>query len=85
MTVSVDRLSEHEGHGLLRRAIAKEFTWRQVDWREATRIVKNLQQRIFRAVQQKNWRKVEHLCRLLLKSHSKNLTSKERVAMRQSA
>jgi len=78
MTVSVDRLSEHEGHAL-RRAVAREFTWTQVNWRKAMRIVKNLQRRIFRAAQQKDRRKVKHLCRLLLKSHSNLLVSVRQI------
>ncbi|WP_447972127.1 group II intron reverse transcriptase/maturase [Nitrospira sp. Kam-Ns4a] len=77
MTESVDRASGHEGQA--NRPTATRITWTQIDWRNARRNVQHLQQRIFRAAQQKDWQKVKHLCRLLLKSHSNLVVSVRQI------
>src|SRR5215470_9336379 len=44
--------------------------WNAVDWRRAQRVVRNLRQRIFRATQAGDWRKVRSLQKLMLRSRS---------------
>src|SRR5689334_11377763 len=53
--------------------------WQRVDWRKAERAVRNLRQRIFRASQQGNMRKVHMLQKLMLRSYSNTLVSVRRV------
>ena len=54
--------------------------WNAVDWRRANRAVRNLRQRIFRASQQGDRRKVASLQKLMLRSRSNALVSVRRVA-----
>ena len=44
----------------------EEAGWPSIDWAAATHVVQRLQQRIFRASQQGNWRQVRSLQKLLL-------------------
>jgi RNA-directed DNA polymerase len=53
--------------------------WHAINWRQANRIVRNLRQRIFRATQANDLRKVRSLQKLLLRSHSNNVLSVRRV------
>jgi RNA-directed DNA polymerase len=53
--------------------------WNAIDWREQNRLVRNLRQRIFRATQAANWRKVRSLQRLMLRSRANVLLSVRRV------
>lgn len=53
--------------------------WNNVNWRKANRIVRNLRQRIFRATQEGNFRKVRSLQRLMMRSFSNILLSTRRV------
>ena len=53
--------------------------WDAVDWRKADRIVRNLRQRIFRATQANDLRKVRSLQKLMLRSYSNILMSVRRV------
>lgn len=53
--------------------------WTEVNWRKATRIVKNLRQRIYRATQEGSWKKVRNLQRLLMRSYSNVLMAVRRV------
>jgi RNA-directed DNA polymerase len=53
--------------------------WQAVDWQLANRRVRNLRQRIFRASQQGDLRKVRSLQRLMLRSYSNTLVSVRRV------
>jgi RNA-directed DNA polymerase len=53
--------------------------WNAVDWKRANRQVRNLRQRIFRASQEGNLKKVRSLQRLMLKSYSNTLLSVRRV------
>src|SRR3979490_985604 len=53
--------------------------WDRVDWREASRIVTNLRQRIFRAARANAHRKVRSLQKLMLRSRSNILMSVRRV------
>jgi RNA-directed DNA polymerase len=53
---------------------AKEPTdWNAVDWRRTQRVVRNLRQRIFRASEEGNHRKVRSLQKLMLRSHANAL------------
>src|SRR5215469_6301408 len=54
--------------------------WNTIHWRKANRTVRNLRQRIFRATQEGNQKKVRSLQKLLLKSYSNRLVSVRRVA-----
>ncbi|MEO1148975.1 MAG: group II intron reverse transcriptase/maturase, partial [Cyanobacteria bacterium J06638_22] len=53
--------------------------WQGVNWRKASRVVKNLRQRIFKATRRLDWKRVRGLQRLLLKSYSNVLLSVRRV------
>ena len=54
--------------------------WNTIDWKKANRTVRNLRQRIFRATQEGNLKKVRSLQKLMLKSYSNRLVSVRRVA-----
>ena len=58
---------------------AGRTVWEHVDWREASRIVTNLRQRIFRAARANDPRKVRSLQKLMLRSRSNILMSVRRV------
>src|SRR5690242_13466416 len=53
--------------------------WNAINWRKANRIVRNLRQRIFRAAQAKDLRRVHSLQQLMLRSYSNILMSARRV------
>jgi RNA-directed DNA polymerase len=53
--------------------------WQRVNWRSANRQVRNLRQRIFRATQQGDLKKVRSLQKLMLRSYSNTLVSVRRV------
>jgi RNA-directed DNA polymerase len=58
----------------------KQTDWNAINWRKANRTVRNLRQRIFRATQEGNLKKVHSLQKLMLKSYSNRLVSVRRVA-----
>ncbi|MBW4425351.1 MAG: group II intron reverse transcriptase/maturase [Nostoc desertorum CM1-VF14] len=53
--------------------------WGDVDWKSATKVVRNLRQRIYRATQRGEWNKVKSLMKLMLKSTSNLLLAIRRV------
>jgi RNA-directed DNA polymerase len=53
--------------------------WQRVNWHKANRLVRNLRQRIFKAAQAKDWKKVQSLQKLMLRSYSNTLVSVRRV------
>jgi len=53
--------------------------WMSVNWRKVNRQVRNLRQRIFRATQTGDWKKVRSLQKLMLRSYSNTLLSVRRV------
>src|SRR5205085_10586027 len=53
--------------------------WSSVNWRKAQRLVRNLRQRIFRATQAGDPKKVRSLQKLMLRSYSNTLLSVRRV------
>ena len=53
--------------------------WQLIDWQKATRIVKNLQARIVKAVKALKWKKVRDLQRLLTNSASAKVLAIRRV------
>jgi RNA-directed DNA polymerase len=53
--------------------------WRNVNWRKANSVVRNLRQRIFRATKQGNLKKVRSLQKLLMRNYSNTLLSVRRV------
>lgn len=55
------------------------LTWADINWKLATRRVKNLRRRIFRATQLGNWRKVKSLMKLMIRSFSNLLVAIRRV------
>src|SRR5216683_3707994 len=57
----------------------KQTDWNAIDWHKANRTVRNLRQRIFRAAQEGNLKKVRSLQKLMLKSYSNRLVSVRRV------
>src|ERR1700730_12177351 len=58
----------------------KQTDWNTINWRKANRTVRHLRQRIFRATQEGNLKKVRSLQKLMLKSYSNRLVSVRRVA-----
>src|SRR5258706_16348898 len=57
----------------------RQTEWNAIDWKSANRQVRNLRQRIFRASQEGNLKKVRSLQRLMLRSYSNTLVSVRRV------
>jgi RNA-directed DNA polymerase len=53
--------------------------WDAVNWRKVQRLVRNLRQRIFRATQAGDWRKVRSLQKLMLRSQANTLLSVRQV------
>ncbi|HEV3311096.1 MAG TPA: group II intron reverse transcriptase/maturase, partial [Chloroflexota bacterium] len=53
--------------------------WSAVNWRCANRSVRNLRRRIFRATQAEDWKTVNGLQKLMLRSYSNRLVSVRRV------
>lgn len=53
--------------------------WNAINWRKSNHIVRNLRQRIFRAAQEGDLKKVRSLQRLLMRSYSNTVTSVRRV------
>jgi RNA-directed DNA polymerase len=53
--------------------------WDTVNWRRVQRLVRNLRQRIFRAIQAGDWRKVRSLQKLMLRSQANTLLSVRQV------
>src|SRR6266436_7669735 len=53
--------------------------WNAIDWKRANRNVRNLRQRIFRASQEGNLKKVHSLQRLMLRSYSNTLLGVRRI------
>jgi RNA-directed DNA polymerase len=54
--------------------------WNAIDWRQQERRVRNLRQRIFRATQAGEWKRVRSLQKLMLHSHANRVASVRRVA-----
>src|SRR2546421_1283102 len=57
-----------------------QTNWNAINWRKANRTVRYLRQRIFRATQEGNLKKVRSLQKLMLKSYSNRVVSVRRVA-----
>jgi len=53
--------------------------WADLNWKAATKVVRNLRQRIYRATQRNEWNKVRSLTSLMLKSKSNLLLAVRRV------
>lgn len=53
--------------------------WNTINWRKANRIVRNLRQRIFKASQKNDWKRVRSLQKLIMKSYSNTLIAVRRV------
>src|SRR5215470_10898930 len=54
--------------------------WNATDWHQQGRCVRNLRQRIFRATQAGDWKRVRSLQKLMLRSHANRLVSVRRAA-----
>src|SRR5947209_7842250 len=57
----------------------RQSDWNAVNWRQSERHVRNLRQRIFRATQERDWKTVRSLQKLMLRSRSNMLVSVRRV------
>src|SRR6202166_2922076 len=57
----------------------RQTDWNTVDWRRAQRIARNLRQRIFRATQASDFKKIRSLQKLMLRCRSNILMSVRRV------
>lgn len=53
--------------------------WANINWKSVKRNVKRLRQRIYRATQNGEWKKVKNLMKLMLRSYSNLLLSVRRV------
>lgn len=53
--------------------------WQSINWKKANRLVRNLRQRIFRATQAGNWKKVRSLQKLMLRSLANRQLAVRRV------
>lgn len=60
-------------------ALGQTETWASLDWARANRQVQKLRQRIFRATQQREWKRVRDLQKLLLRSYSNYVLSVRQV------
>jgi RNA-directed DNA polymerase len=60
-------------------ATAPLTAWAEIDWKRVRRRVKNLRQRIYRATENGQWKKVRNLTKLMLRSHSNLLLSVRHV------
>ncbi len=85
-----DRVKEREEQAILanraerpaERSIVgtqRQTDWSCINWRKANRAVRNLRQRIFRASQAGDLKKVRSLQKLMLRSYSNTLVSVRRV------
>src|SRR5215469_9251554 len=68
-----------QAHTSLANGTKTQTDWNTIHWRKANRTVRNLRQRIFRATQEGNQKKVRSLQKLMLKSYSNQLVSVRRV------
>src|SRR5689334_20960125 len=68
-----------QGHALA-NGPEKRCEWNAINWKKANRLVRNLRQRIFRATEQGDWRKVKSLQKLMLRSYANIVTSVRRVS-----
>src|SRR5258706_12634899 len=57
-----------------------DTNWNNIDWHQEERRVRNLRQRIFRATQAGDWKRVRSLQKLMLRSRANRLVSVRRVA-----
>src|SRR2546430_11390010 len=57
-----------------------DTNWNSIDWHQQERYVRNLRQRIFRATQAGEWKRVRSLQKLMLRSHANRVASVRRVA-----
>ena len=57
-----------------------DTNWNSIDWHQQERHVRNLRQRIFRATQAGEWKRVRSLQKLMLRSHANRVVSVRRVA-----
>ncbi len=57
-----------------------DTNWNAIDWHQQERCVRNLRQRIFRATQAGEWKRVRSLQKLMLRSHANRLVSVRRAA-----
>ncbi len=57
----------------------KQTDWNAINWRKAIKNVRNLRQRIFRASEDGDFKRVASLQKLMLRSHSNILTNVRRV------
>jgi hypothetical protein len=53
--------------------------WGQINWRQVKKVVRNLQQRIFRARKKSQWKQLRRLQKLLLKSYANLLLSVRQI------
>jgi RNA-directed DNA polymerase len=56
-----------------------ETDWNAIDWHQEEQRVRNLRQRIFRATQAGDWKRVRSLQKLMLHSRANHLVSVRRV------
>src|SRR5260370_4026134 len=57
-----------------------DTNWNSIDWHQQERRVRNLRQRIFRATQAGDWKRVRSLQKLMVRSPANRLVSVRRAA-----
>jgi RNA-directed DNA polymerase len=67
-----------QGHSLA-NGTEKSPDWHAINWRKANQVVRNLRQRIFRATQAGDWKKVRSLQKLMLRSQANRQLSVRKV------
>jgi RNA-directed DNA polymerase len=80
MTETEGTVKVTEGHEPPSKAKNQVTQWETIDWGKAEKRVRHLRRRIFRATQQKDWKRVRDLTRLMLKSYSNIVISVRRVS-----
>ncbi len=79
MQITLANGTERHAERLAERLAERQTEWSCVNWRKANRQVRNLRQRIFRASQAGDLKKVRSLQKLMLRSNSNTLMSVRRV------
>lgn len=62
----------------------QDFEWNSIKWKEVNNMVNNLRQRLYRATEEGDLKKVRNLQKLILRSHSNKLQAIRKVTLQNS-
>lgn len=82
MADEVETAEETATPPAVNQALDDARTWHSIDWAQTERNVRRLRQRIFKASQEGDLKKVRNLQKLMLRSHSNTLVSVRSVTQR---